>query len=676
MDYNDFLVYISTATEPGHFVITTKSATAGEASSVFALPFSETELENFVLKIGLTRRGVRKIHSPEWRAAQSFGQKLYLTLFADDIRATYLASRNDAMREGKGLRIKIILDTPELASYPWEFLYDPSVSRFLSLYEATPLVRYVELSTPPPVLRIAPPLRVLVVASSPSDYPPLDLEREKSNLDSALVGLVQQNQITVDWLPNASFENLRSQLLKRTYHIFHFIGHGGFDEVAQDGLLLFEDEFKRGRRISGERLAVLLGNHHSLRLAILNSCEGARTSVQDPFAGTAMTLGKSGGLAAVVAMQFEITDTASIAFSRGFYSALAAGKPVDAAVVQARLAIFSEDNDVEWGTPVLYLRAPDGVIFVPLSSEEIAESERKRAEQARYERERKKTEQLAHEKAEAERVAQERAEQERLVQEREEQEQLAREKAEVERLEQEKIRRERAARVDQAYRLAQQSFSLKQYAETIKTLEGLLTLDATNAAARGLLSEAQAEREKEEQRAKEKAGRERAAHIAGLLKTGRENLERKQYSAALTQAQQILALDPNNIVALELQSKAHLKIQEQSARIDQVKAPVPVELPRKGFSKLTVKLVVGGGLLVCIVSVLFAFSIVVRNLITSGPPAITAAVLSKDTSGDTKAPVDVTTAFPADQAVFHAVVTIANMPTGTKVKVVWTAVDV
>ncbi len=59
-----------------------------------------------------------------------------------------------------------------------------------------------------------------------------------------------------------------------------------------------------------------------------------------------------------------------------------------------------------------------------------------------------------------------------------------------------------------------------------------------------------------------------------------------------------------------------------------------------------------------------------------GTPAITKAVMAKDVSGDTKDPVGVTTDFPADQAVFHTVVTIANLPSGSKVKTVWTAVDV
>ena len=44
-------------------------------------------------------------------------------------------------------------------------------------------------------------------------------------------------------------------------------------------------------------------------------------------------------LAAVVAMQYEITDHAAIKFSEGFYQALSEAMPVDAAVNQARKTI-------------------------------------------------------------------------------------------------------------------------------------------------------------------------------------------------------------------------------------------------------------------------------------------------------------------------------------------------
>jgi len=62
-------------------------------------------------------------------------------------------------------------------------------------------------------------------------------------------------------------------------------------------------------------------------------------------------------------MRFENTDVAALVFGQELYAAMADGYPIDAALAQARLAVFSNDNDVEWGTPVLYLRARDGRIF-------------------------------------------------------------------------------------------------------------------------------------------------------------------------------------------------------------------------------------------------------------------------------------------------------------------------
>ncbi len=59
-----------------------------------------------------------------------------------------------------------------------------------------------------------------------------------------------------------------------------------------------------------------------------------------------------------------------------------------------------------------------------------------------------------------------------------------------------------------------------------------------------------------------------------------------------------------------------------------------------------------------------------------GPTGITNAVMAKDVKGEAKDPVDVTNNFPADQAVFHAVVSVSNLPSGSRVKAVWTVVDV
>jgi CHAT domain-containing protein len=113
---------------------------------------------------------------------------------------------------------------------------------------------------------------------------------------------------------------------------------------------------------SAEKLGVLLREEKTLRLAVLNACQGGAASTDDIFSGTAQSLIHQ-EIPAVVAMQFEISDDSAITFSHEFYQALAHGDPIDAAVTWARRAMFTQGDEVEWGTPVLYMRAPDGRLF-------------------------------------------------------------------------------------------------------------------------------------------------------------------------------------------------------------------------------------------------------------------------------------------------------------------------
>ena len=155
---------------------------------------------------------------------------------------------------------------------------------------------------------------------------------------------------------------LRQRLQTEDYNVFHFTGHGGFDQRTQDGVVILEDGAGRGRWVSGQYLGEMLRDERKLRLVLLNVCEGARASSTDPFAGTAQTLVRQ-GIPAVIAMQFEVTDQSAITFAQEFYRALALSYPVDGAVAEACRAILALGNELEWGTPVLYLRAPDGRIF-------------------------------------------------------------------------------------------------------------------------------------------------------------------------------------------------------------------------------------------------------------------------------------------------------------------------
>ena len=336
---------------------------SGQAAVDFVLPFSEVETENFILRMGMSRGLMRGPDSPQLAAAKAFGGQIYRAIFADDVQDCLSGSLAVATQAGNGLRIRLRLnDASELADLPWEYLFNPSANRFLSLSVSTPLVRVIDLAGAFAPLDVQPPLRVLVVISAPTDLPALDVEKEWGRLHTALAALSQRGAVEVMRLAQPTLASLQSTLRQANYHILHFIGHGNFNARMGDGALAFQDDLGRGRMVSGLELGTILFDEKTLRLVVLNACEGARTSVESPFGGVAQSLLQQ-GVPGVIAMQFAISDQAAITFSSEFYAALADGYTVDGAVAEARKAIFSQNEGVEWGTPVLYMRAGDGHIF-------------------------------------------------------------------------------------------------------------------------------------------------------------------------------------------------------------------------------------------------------------------------------------------------------------------------
>ena len=430
---------------------------AGETKPVsFRVPFSDLQLENFLLKIGQPRRNVRKIGAPQVTAIKDFGGRLFDAVFSEELHVKLALSQSRADDSDAGLRIRLrFSDCPELSELPWEYLYDGEHNRFLCLDDRTPLVRYLEVADPVRVLPVTPPLRILVVIAAPSDLQQLDGEKEWSNVTAALSELQQRGRVEVVRLAKPTLGALQRQLRRGTYHIFHFIGHGGFEPNTQGGMLAMEDDHGRARLVGGEYLGRLLHNHRSLRLAVLNSCEGARGDSSDPFSGTAQSLVQQ-GIPAVVAMQFEITDDAAITFGHVLYEAIADGYPLDAATTEARIAVYADGNLTEWGTPVLYLRAPDGHIFdiQPPSSEEQARQEaaaqarREAAAQAQQEADERARQEAA---AQAQQEADERARQEAAAQAQQEADERARQEAAAQAQQEadERARQEAAAQAQQ-----------------------------------------------------------------------------------------------------------------------------------------------------------------------------------------------------------------------------------
>ncbi len=206
-------------------------------------------------------------------------------------------------------------------------------------------------------------MRILGVVASPADAAPLDVDREKARLEDALCELQDNGLVELVWLGGQTWRDLQEAMQAGPWHILHFVGHATTDDEVGEGLLLLADDYGSSAPLSATQLGRLLGDHRTLRLAVLNACEGARGHERNSFSSMASMLVQR-GLPAVLAMQYEISDEAAIEFTTSFYRALVANLPIDAAATEARKAIsLAMDRSMEWGTPALFMRAPDGIIW-------------------------------------------------------------------------------------------------------------------------------------------------------------------------------------------------------------------------------------------------------------------------------------------------------------------------
>ena len=251
---------------------------------------------------------------------------------------------------------------PALVAMPWEYLYDHDLDRWLVLDGRLSLVRSLPVSGSDP-LPVEGALRVLVMISAPTDLPALGSGHEWDNLqavaDNAAIELIRCDP---------TYEALQAAL-RQAPHVFHFLGHGALDEANQEGLLDFCDSDGRYRAVRAGDLAMLLSNCRSLRLALLNACQGATPGAASAFAGVAQKLIQQ-GTPAVIAMQAPILDDHAIRFSQEFYRALADGYGIEAAVGEGRKRI----NEVaaSWGIPALYFQGSEPFAIPVLSNAEKA----------------------------------------------------------------------------------------------------------------------------------------------------------------------------------------------------------------------------------------------------------------------------------------------------------------
>ncbi|HET7510959.1 MAG TPA: CHAT domain-containing protein [Solirubrobacterales bacterium] len=295
------------------------------------------------------------------------GEQLFQALFDGDVGHLFDRARGelDGMA-GRGLRLRLHLDPRDprlrrLGHFPWERLRCPVTRSCLALDRRTPVVRCLDALQTTRVPPLAPPLRVLVVAASPRTADGLELGEEWRRIATALKRL---DGVKLETLEHATRKSLRQRVREKAFHIVHFMGHGDFDEASAEGSLLLEGPDGQTDPISGDSLAALFSGPEKPNLIVLNACDTARATDQpdlDPFAGVAAALLLE-GVPSVLAMAQPVDDGAAVELAEELYRRIVLGDPLEAAVVEARLALRTSDPDPEsWAIPIHFVRpsAPD-----------------------------------------------------------------------------------------------------------------------------------------------------------------------------------------------------------------------------------------------------------------------------------------------------------------------------
>lgn len=306
-----------------------------------------------------------------WREDEirSFGALLHRCLFPDQV--WNFVQREIARRGDEPVRLALRFPTAgfhaRLASLPWEYLYRPDSTGYNGFFLAG--TRDVVLSRYVPPAPIADALRstgdggILAVVARHRD--PLLGPVEADDVLDAIEQTAGDLGIPfgAPVIAPTSVE-LEDVLRERQPQVLHFMGHGSFDTGLREGSIALRGTDGGSDWVAEGRLVGLLQNAEAVPgIVVLHACEGGAASFAERFAGLGASLLR-GGVRAVVAMQYEVTNETAIAFSTALYAELRNDQALDHAVQTSRWRISGHQGDPRLrGIPVVYLDgSPVGLV--------------------------------------------------------------------------------------------------------------------------------------------------------------------------------------------------------------------------------------------------------------------------------------------------------------------------
>ena len=298
--------------------------------------------------------------------ARAVGQQLYAALTANPSAAQAVTmARNAAIHAGVPFSLSLHLpkDAVNLAALPWELLWVPGEPTPLLLSHgiAGQLIRHLDLAQAFPAPRSdGRPLRVLTIAPHARNTPELATGVPTAQ-ESVWSDLVARGTVTLlPTLSPATLEAVADTLrsLAGQLDLLHLVSHGSF--VEGEGYLVLDGPNGNWAPTPISQLAPAIAQT-AARLVLLDACQsatvGTAPNTTGLLGGVAPAL-VAHGIPAVVAMQFTVRQRAAHTTIRVIAEELAAGRTVQAAVVAARLQLWSSEQDrASWYVPTLYVRA-------------------------------------------------------------------------------------------------------------------------------------------------------------------------------------------------------------------------------------------------------------------------------------------------------------------------------
>lgn len=273
-------------------------------------------------------------------------------------------------RTAEDWTIQLVHKNPEILNLPWGIAVEQhsqlELAQIDHLYLAKSRPELLNPGSSSFEPRSAPPLKVLVMISSPEDsdfIKKISYEEEELEILKACSPLLTTGGVQLDFTDDGSLETLKTKVKHNNYHILHFSGHGFFKNGA--GYFALEDPLNLKTRVvtaSEFAEALCCASNLPIPLVILSACQTSPDAIANGLPEIAYQMLRT-GITAVITIGAPVQDQNAAGFCARFYEELARGRKIPASFNAAVRHLKKSEGAANLGDPITATRVPLEWIF-------------------------------------------------------------------------------------------------------------------------------------------------------------------------------------------------------------------------------------------------------------------------------------------------------------------------